>query len=266
MTTKGCLYQYWWRPDEVLNFSVTYHYFEEATYGYRLPNGSWGGIVVRLQENLYDIAVVDLSIKQSRKEIIDFTFPVAEQMWVLFITITQLETKYMSYIVASHDNNLNDSLLLRKMTTMWMIRYCYVTRPQFEWLDIVTTIRITRHCYNARQFELLDIVIIQQQFEWFNIVMSHDSNLNDSIWLRHTTTISITRHCCVIWQQFEWFAIVTRHDNNLNDSPLWRNRTNRLNGFLLLRCTKVNTIRQVQLTRVFLMLQERPLDRQEVPP
>ncbi|VDN26883.1 unnamed protein product [Gongylonema pulchrum] len=60
---------------ELQKFKYILHEVKDKTYGSKMSNGKWNGLVGELMSGEADIAVTSLTISYSRSEVIDFTVP-----------------------------------------------------------------------------------------------------------------------------------------------------------------------------------------------
>ncbi|XP_072943228.1 uncharacterized protein Ir8a [Epargyreus clarus] len=70
---------------EVMNFDYEIITPKSGTFGKRLPNGSWDGIINDLMRGEVDISIAALTMTAEREEVIDFVAPYFEQTGILIV-------------------------------------------------------------------------------------------------------------------------------------------------------------------------------------
>ena len=67
-------------------------------YGAKQPNGSWTGIVKKLQTKELDIGIADISHTMERAKVIDFSIGIADTHYVLFMRVSKQVLQWLTFI------------------------------------------------------------------------------------------------------------------------------------------------------------------------
>ena len=78
------------------NFSVQLEKVD--VYGSKQPNGSWTGIVKKLQNKELDIGIADISHTMERAEVIDFSIGISDSYYVLFMKTSNQALQWLTFI------------------------------------------------------------------------------------------------------------------------------------------------------------------------
>ena len=111
----------------MLNFTYSLELAPDGTWGKKLPNGSWNGIVNCLMNKEYDLGVTEMTRTMSRRQVISFSSTIREAHYKLFIKSSAEAYNFYAYIHPMQDSFWMALSVFCIMTPFFLFATKYVT-------------------------------------------------------------------------------------------------------------------------------------------
>ena len=103
-TAEGIYIEIMNELQSLLNFTYSLELAPDGTWGKKLSNGSWNGIVNCLMNKEYDLGVTEMARTMSRREVISFSSTIRESNYKLFIKSSAEAYNLYAYIHPMQDS------------------------------------------------------------------------------------------------------------------------------------------------------------------